>query len=547
MKKLLSTSKSGGHYPQQIDSWFDKRVLVALVLVLLGIVQCLSIWRSHGDMMRPYINAILYGGALYFYYERQHQLRFPRQAIAQLLGGMLLGLVVLKLFTLENTDTMAFWGFAPAIAVLGLILLAAGFYGIKQFWRLWATMFLFAGVFIRIYWFIQQNVSITVLSAKLCSLVLWYVGFDSSTQGQLVYVNGWGIDIYPACTAFPVIFACLELLLIVYSFYVSISNKWDIFLNVAVAFVWPFLLSIIRLCIMALVVNDTAKFKYWHGIPGSNLFMTLGLIGCGLFIIIRMPERITSPPLVSHETLWRSPQKEGIVRGYLCLISLGLILLIAWPEGAAQRIAGYQFPEIITLKNWQMERSEPLSTKAMGFFIDTQQGETITPEKIQQEQRQQKTSNILMAGRHYFYQQNQTSLESVLTYVINSEAQIPYLDDPDFVASDHTEQLTNVKLKPNTPYLMVKGQEKTHLASCLTSQGQTVTNDYDFRRVSRIRDILLNPQNFAQWFLGKRLMWDRRCVWVHLASPSSNPNVEPLLVSAWEELRNYYQQNFPRF
>ncbi|MFM8296616.1 MAG: archaeosortase/exosortase family protein [Microcystaceae cyanobacterium] len=517
------------------------------MLGLFAMVQCLSLWRSNsnGDLIRVSIDAVLYGSALYFYYQRRHQLRFPQQIMAQLLGGILLGLVVFKLFTLYQTDTVGFWGFAPAIAILGLILLAAGFYGIKQFWRLWAIMLLFAGVLTRIYWFIKDNSSLTVLSAKVSSLVLWYVGFDSSTQGQLVYVNGGAIDIYNGCTAFPLFFTCIELLIILYCFYPIGQYRRDIFLYIALAFGWTFLLSIIRLCIMALVVNDAAKFGYWHGVSGSNLFMTLSLIGCGLFVIIRMPELTASPPLVIEQNLRRSPQKEWIVRGYLGLIVGCLILLIIWPEGVARRIATYQFPEAITLNHWQMERSEPLSTQAMGFFIEIKEGETLTPERIQQEQTQQKNVNILMEGRRYVYQQNQTPLDSVLTYVINSSATIPHLNDPDFVDSGYQAQLK--KLKPQPPYMITTGKEKTHLTSCITVQGQSVVTNYDFARVSRIRDTLLNPQNFVEWLLGKRLMWDRRCVWVHLASPTANPNAESSLVSVWEQLQNYWQQNFPRF
>ena len=150
-----------------------------------------------------------------------------------------------------------------------------------------------------------------------------------------------------------------------------------------------------------------------------------------------------------------------------------------------------------------------------------------------------------MAGQRYVYQQNQTPLESVLTYVINSDATIHHLGSPDFVGSAYQDQLK--KVKPNTPYLMVSGKEKTHLTSCITVRGQTLVTNYDFLRASRIRDTLLDPRNFSEWLIGKRLIWDRRCVWVHLASPSSSPDVEPRLVSAWQNLRDYWQQNFPRF
>ncbi|MEB3175589.1 MAG: hypothetical protein VKN60_10470, partial [Cyanobacteriota bacterium] len=169
----------------------------------------------------------------------------------------------------------------------------------------------------------------------------------------------------------------------------------------------------------------------------------------------------------------------------------------------------------------------------------------VTLGQIQEEQRQQQQPNILMAGQRYFYRQNQTPLESVLTYVINSDATLPHFNHSDFLETTYQEKL--VKAKPNTPYLMVTGAEKTHLTSCLTAGGESIVTNYDFLRVSRIRNTLLNPQYFIDWLRGRRLMWDRRCLWVHLAAPSSSPDVEKQLVSAWKGLRDYWQRAFPPF
>ncbi|MBJ7901510.1 MAG: hypothetical protein GC158_16690 [Cyanobacteria bacterium RI_101] len=545
MKSLSSLPQVNPPTLRPINFLFDKSVLTALVLTLFASVQSLSLWRSRGDVAQLTMTLILYGSALYFYYQRRRQLRFPRQLVAQTLGGILLGLMVFKLLTLYRADVTAFWGFAPALAIVGLILVAAGFYGVKQFWRLLVILFLFAGILTRIYWFIEGNASLTVLSAKISSLALWYVGFESSTQGQLVYVNGGAIDIYNGCTAFPLFFTCIELLLILYFFYPSSRNSGEIFLYVAFAFVLTFILSIIRLCIMALVVNDAPKFEYWHGTAGSNLFMTLSLIGCGLFALMRMSEPSSAPSLSLEKPLQPSAPREWIVKGYLSLIAVALILLILWPDGAARRIAAYQFPETINLSGWRLERSQPVSTEAMGFFLETQGEEKITPERIQEEQDQQQEPNILMAAQRYFYQQNQISLESVLTYVINSDATLPHFNHPDFLEKAYQEQLA--KAKANTPYLMVTGKEKTHLTSCLTSGGESIVTNYDFLRVSRIRNTLFNPPYFIDWLRGKRLMWDRRCLWVHLAAPSSSPDVEEHLLSAWKDLRDYWRRSFPPF
>ena len=171
--------------------------------------------------------------------------------------------------------------------------------------------------------------------------------------------------------------------------------------------------------------------------------------------------------------------------------------------------------------------------------------ETITPEQLKDYQTTQVEENVLMSGRHYVYETAQSPLNVQLSYVVNSDGTSPPITNNDVTEDAYQNQLKT--LQPNDPYFVYTGDHLTHLKSCFTPQGKAIVTKYALFRVSRIRDTVLNPGNFYQWMIGKRLMWDRRCLWVNVAMDSSSPDAKGRLVAVWQDLANYWQQHFPAF
>jgi cyanoexosortase A len=526
----------------KILTYLDKRVLIALVYGLFVVTQALSFWRQGEDYTKILINLIFFGSAFYYYYQRRHQLKFPAQPGFQIIGAVLLGLVVFKLLTLRTSEVLGFWAVASPMVILGIILLAAGTYGIKQFWRFW-LVFLFLST--KRPGLGEDSSWLTVLSAKVSSYFLWYLGFNPSTKDSLVYVNGGIIDIYNGCTLTPLLFISINLLVILYVFYPISRRRRDFFVACSLALVLSFVLSIIRLTIMALVVNDVYKFNYWHGPQGSNLFMIICLVGSGLYAISRMPAKNEATVAV-NQPLPPLATSEWFLKFFLLIIALVMGLLMVIPDGGAKRLASFQFPENIPLSGWETAGSEALSVKEMGFFFELEAEQPITnlPQQVKQAQEQQTGSNIFMAGRHYGLREDDIATQMTLTYVLNSDATFPNLGDGNF------NQLTYKKLVEKAdidmPYLIIEGNNKTHLVSCLTAGGRGIVTPRALKYSSRIRDTLSTPQGIYQWMTGQRLVQDHRCLWVHLSEKSfDNLGTKQRLVGIWQDLQRYWSRTFP--
>ncbi|WP_371316424.1 archaeosortase/exosortase family protein [Dolichospermum heterosporum] len=84
---------------------------------------------------------------------------------------------------------------------------------------------------------LSSRVSVTLISAKITSFVLWYLGFDSVNQGTIVYVNGGAIDIYDPCTGISLLLMLLRVsitLVILFPFLLK---------NIYLPFILSFLIS----------------------------------------------------------------------------------------------------------------------------------------------------------------------------------------------------------------------------------------------------------------------------------------------------------------
>ncbi|MBE9204514.1 archaeosortase/exosortase family protein [Synechocystis salina LEGE 06099] len=526
---------------------FDKNILIAAVYILFAFVQAISIWRS--DIFFNLNTFILYGLAYYFYYQKRQNLKFSNYRPAQILGALLIILIPFKLLTLYTVDIYGFWAVAPPVMILGLVLLADGFHGIKQFWRLLFGVIFISGLFLRIQWLLERYVNLNIISAKISTYFLWIIGFNAISEGTIVYVNGGAVDIRTPCTVFPMLFACIELFVLVWLFFPKIRP--NPFLALIVAFLITFPLSIVRLAIMAVVVNNPSSFNYWHGTGGSNTFMSASLIGFASFILISGSTESTVDTFAIAEVTrknrycWLTTLSTTV-----CIILLAVTIFL--PQAGARRFASYQFPASIDLPGWTLLHSEPLSTTEIARAINDS-GEddqsTFTVEEVKQYQENQNQANTILSGKRYFYQKNPTELVSILRYVVNANGEFPGIRNPKFSEFDvdAVKQKSNIYSNGQDKFLLFTDNATTHLISCITPRGKSVINQNSLILSDRIRHTLLNPISLYGWLKGERILWDRRCLWIHLASPVNSPHTDNSLENAWQQLLQYWKSNFPAF
>jgi len=537
--------------PKRRRQGLDKSIMAVIIFAVFVAVQAVWQWRS-GKLDNVVILLITYGAAFSFYAQRRDKLRFPENAPAQVIACVLFGGYLLKSLTLFKVDSSAYFPIFPLVGVVSCVLLVAGFYGIKQFARLLIVIFLFQGLFNPITELVEKYIPLTVISAKISAYSLWYLGFEPTQKSTFVYVNQGIVDIYSGCTAYPLFWSCIQLLIVAYAFFPVRWNKYSIPIDVSLCFIITFLLSIIRICLMALVVNNAEQFDFWHGTAGSNIFTLPSLLFCGFLILRRLPNNWDITDLSSGGQT-PTPLKSSWLFNILATLFLMGLLIMVLPKAGQRTIANSVLPTDIPLAEWRWQASRPLNASELSAMANVMQAgnddvEPITPGGLEQQQEQQDISHIPLAGQSYTYEKGLSQLKMTLVYVINTSAKAPFLGD-DYVTQDkNQEEIKRMQLPDPTrhkPYLVVAENENTHLLSCITPGGNSIMDSHTFLRLNRIRDTLLNAQKMYQWLMGRRPIWDHRCLWVHLKIDGQTPESENQLVTVWQQLVDYWRVRFP--
>jgi hypothetical protein len=270
----------------------DKRIELGLIFSLFALVHILSLLRGGESLESGYVLLIFYGSAGYFYYQKNNQLKFSNHFFSQLLGGSLMSYLAIRILPLQQSKIRIFWTITAPLMILGLILLADGFRGIRQFWRLLLGITFITLISKSIEKIIFSSSYLNEISAKASAYILWYLGFNPQAKSTFLYVNGGVVNINSSCTALPIFLVYFNLLLILWLFYPKFFYPKLIkkfFWYLLSVFLISFLLSVVRIAVMALVVNDKPLFDYWHGNQGSNIFMIVGLLCFGGLIFFNVP------------------------------------------------------------------------------------------------------------------------------------------------------------------------------------------------------------------------------------------------------------------
>jgi cyanosortase A-associated protein len=94
-------------------------------------------------------------------------------------------------------------------------------------------------------------------------------------------------------------------------------------------------------------------------------------------------------------------------------------------------------------------------------------------------------------------------------------------------------------------YLEFSSQGQQYKTACLNVEGKTTVTGIQF--VSYFRQGYINPTKLLEWVLGKRLLQDRRCLWMELSSPKQSILTDAERLIIWQTLVDYWRSNFPPF
>ncbi len=510
----------------------NQTFLLPLIFGLIASIYLTIYWRVEQDFNQWFLELLLYASILWHLYQKRNDLEFVSRFPANFVGCCLIIIPYINArFSVQEISIS--WYFLPLISATGLALLASGFRRIKQFRRELAIIIIFPLTLISVK-LLGTLIQITVISAKLTSFLLWYLGFDSITQGSLVTVNNGSIDILSECTAIPLLIFLLK-----FSFILAIlfpSMLKNIYLPFILSVVISVIFSTIRLVIIALVVKDKLAFNYWHGSQGGDIFTLLSFLCFGTVILFLSPAQI--PSLLTKKAI---PHKSRSASWLSVLTGLGLIVILFYfwisPSAGLIQITAYRFPSQISLPGWQFVDSKSLLLPSQQLAKENNRFQPNT--NVQAD----KGRNIL-SGQIYHYQKAGQSLTVNFYYIPSSLGDI----------QAYYEQFSDL---PNLPKL-IKPVEKVnsqgynfrfsdslnhYLTACINSQGKSTVTISQF--AAHFYRPYLNPSQWLNILNGKQTLRDRRCIWGQLSlakADASNTELE----TAWQALLSYWHSNFPR-
>ena len=260
---------------QKSDKFWLFSSLVSSAVLYLNLV-----WRTTANIDRLTTESLFWIAILWLLWRQRDKLQFKSSLFSTCFGSVLIVLVLTKSFSLFWFESTLI-PLIPIFLAFGLAVIASGFKGLRQYWReLFLAWFLFfpEGVLGTL---IDKLTHITVVNAKLASFLLHYVGFNVGSQSNQVFLflpdlgQFTAIVDYP-CAGLPMIVLMLRLSLLLIAFF-PLPKKECIMVPLTSLGI-GFGLGVIRVCILTLLLPEEAKFDYWHGNEGSQIFSTLAIV-----------------------------------------------------------------------------------------------------------------------------------------------------------------------------------------------------------------------------------------------------------------------------
>ncbi|MDF5713733.1 MAG: cyanoexosortase A system-associated protein [Rhizonema sp. NSF051] len=198
-------------------------------------------------------------------------------------------------------------------------------------------------------------------------------------------------------------------------------------------------------------------------------------------------------------------------------LTLGNVILLSKKDQST--VTSFNFPEKISLPQWQSSTIYPLRTKPTSNH----------PELISQ--------------KNYQYIQNNLILDVEISYLTDGDA-VKFIRDNTLTLSSPV-----IHQQQGIGYygFGVDQKRQAYLSACINSQGSTTFTDEQFNKNRHLHDT--RPQHLLSWFLGEEQLQDRRCLWTHLSIPLKDSSPEAayqVLEKAWFSWYQWWRPRFPK-
>ncbi len=272
--KVIDVNSPLHHFSLNWRAIHERPVRFAAIGIGLTLLHLILTWRLMRQTDQLVINALFWFAILGTMLNRLDNTRGARSP--RVIGLALLGVIAARSCAIPPGEAW-FVRLFPALAVLSLGLLLSGF-RLTQHWRaglLLMPLMIPRGLLEK--WaegLIGQPVQL--MTAKFAAFVLHYAGYDTVQRNTIITLDQGAVDVLFRCTGVPLLILLFQLALLFFVIF-PLSRLQRVKIILA-AIAIAFLLSSLRVAMMAVVVQDRLAFDYWHGGNGSQIFSTGAIV-----------------------------------------------------------------------------------------------------------------------------------------------------------------------------------------------------------------------------------------------------------------------------
>jgi exosortase/archaeosortase family protein len=271
----LVSAEAAGPMDPEIRRRIWRHILTAVGLGLLPVVR-LGQLKENTDI--AVTTAVLFiGAAWHIWFQASHAAPVP----ATRRTWVIVAIMAFTGWQLAWVGAEDFWFLRLSLVVIAAAWVVAwwGAAGLIRGWRVLAAFGLWAVWCNGVHERAGSGAVAEWLSyrtAESAGWILWQCGLQVEVQDNVLRLAQGAVSVGRPCTAIPLTLL-LGMLLVFAALLLRLRWMWVVLLG-GLAVVVAFLLSLVRVALLALLVKDPARFLYWHGTEGGGWFTAAGML-----------------------------------------------------------------------------------------------------------------------------------------------------------------------------------------------------------------------------------------------------------------------------
>ena len=268
-KITVLTLKSVKVMQPTIGNIKDKRVLLFLGIAISIMVAHLIFLLNGGNDELFATSFLLWLATASLLWEKRTEIPFNSGGVSMVLGGVLIGLVVVRTFSPAGYHLRL----SPILSFLGLCLITSKAPKLHYYAKELVILSLLA--IAPILEQILELINLPLITAKFATFSLWYTGFTVERQDLYIMLPQGRVEVYGACSGVESITQMLNIAVL---FILLFPTRWyQKIYAVFIAVIIGFVVNALRVALLALLVSnsDQEAFDYWHGGDGSLVFFVI--------------------------------------------------------------------------------------------------------------------------------------------------------------------------------------------------------------------------------------------------------------------------------